>query len=292
MKKVNFIFIIFLSMIFFPKVVDAYTPSYYINEARKYVLCPSSDTSSCFEISKNSNGFVIDSANNQVSYQGVTYIFSSDFQNIYNSTIYGNTTMMYYINKKGLYTLCENLNNCVLYTYNDLIALGAVINAGANVNIIDATGTLKTYTYNAIIQNEVDNGNDPGHITTGNSGSSNENVTAPITRPEDAPTTNYCTKLKEPLKFIGRIILIVKIVLPIIIIVLGCIDFFKAVTGAKDDEIKKSARTLLFRTLSGVVIFFIPTIISVIFSMVDSWAQIEGDFNACQKCIFRVSECE
>ena len=105
-------------------------------------------------------------------------------------------------------------------------------------------------------------------------------------------SSEYCGKLKEPLKFIGNIVLIVKIIIPIIIIAFGMIDFFRAMVGSKDDEIKKSSRSLIFRIIAGIGIFLIPTIVSFIFSLIDSWANIEGDFNACQKCILNVKECK
>ena len=98
--------------------------------------------------------------------------------------------------------------------------------------------------------------------------------------------------LKEPLKFIGNIVLVVKILIPIIIIAFGMIDFFRAIIGSKDDEIKKSTRSLIFRIIAGVVIFLLPTLVSFIFSLIDSWANIEGEFNACQKCVLNVRECK
>ena len=76
------------------------------------------------------------------------------------------------------------------------------------------------------------------------------------------------------------------------IIIFGMIDFFRSIIGSKDDEIKKSARSLAFRILSGVIIFFIPTIISVLFSMISDFGNVKGDFDACQKCIFRVNQCK
>ena len=106
------------------------------------------------------------------------------------------------------------------------------------------------------------------------------------------PTTDTCTRLKEPLRFVGHIVLVVKIVIPIILLFLGALDFFRAITSSKEEEIKKSARSFAFRVISAVVIFFLPTIVSVLFSFVDSWAGIRGDFNACQKCVLRVGECQ
>ena len=46
------------------------------------------------------------------------------------------------------------------------------------------------------------------------------------------------------------------------------------------------------RCIAGVVIFFLPTLVSIVFSLIDSWANIEGEFNACQKCVLNVRECE
>ena len=102
----------------------------------------------------------------------------------------------------------------------------------------------------------------------------------------------YCTKLKAPLEFIGNIVLIFKIIIPIIIIIFGSVDFFRAVVGAKDDEIKKAGRILLFRVLAGVIIFLIPTIVSVIFNLVSDFANLKGSFKYCQRCVFDVRNCK
>ena len=53
---------------------------------------------------------------------------------------------------------------------------------------------------------------------------------------------NYCANgnLQSTFTFIGHIVAIAKIFIPIIIIGFGIMDLFKAITGSKDDEIKKS----------------------------------------------------
>ena len=115
---------------------------------------------------------------------------------------------------------------------------------------------------------------------------------------EDSNDTNSfgsngpCSKLKSPLKFIGYILLIVKIVIPLLLIIFGVIDLFKAVTGGKDGEITKSLKTFIFRLIAGVAIFFIPTIISFIFSLVDGFDSVESEFDICQKCILNVTNCK
>lgn len=288
--------ILFL-FVFIPIVNAEYNPSYYVTNEKEYVLCPTQDTRMCFSIQRNEKGAIFNIKENQISYNGITYVFSEDFQKIYDSSQQSQIKNVYYINKKGNYAICDSLDACYLYTYNDL-ATQANIVAGVSVTLNG-----KTYYYNAEVQQEVNNGKDPGKViedytkkTSGNNGNNANNENEESTKPpkvEEEPKTDYCTvRLKEPLKFIGRVVLIVKIIIPIIIVIFGVLDFFKAVTAAKDDEIKKSGRSLALRVLAGVVIFLIPTIVSVVFSMVDSWMNIKGDFNACQKCIFRVSECE
>jgi len=103
---------------------------------------------------------------------------------------------------------------------------------------------------------------------------------------------DYCKGLNSTFVFIGHIVRLVKIVLPIVIIGFGIVDFFRAVIGSKDDEIKKSIRSLIFRAIAGVCIFFLPAVISLVFSFVDDWKNdYENDYNDCFKCIWDVGSC-
>ncbi len=106
-------------------------------------------------------------------------------------------------------------------------------------------------------------------------------------------TVNYCEGLKPTFMFIGHIIRLAKILIPIVIILFGMYDFFRAVTGSKDDEIKKSARSLMFRALAGVCIFFLPAIIDFVFSLVDGWSnsEYESNYQNCFKCVWDVGSC-
>ena len=66
----------------------------------------------------------------------------------------------------------------------------------------------------------------------------------------------------------------------------------KVIELNSDDEIKKAARSLLFRVLAGVVVFLLPTIVSFIFTLVSDFANIKGSFKYCQKCVFDVRNCK
>lgn len=110
---------------------------------------------------------------------------------------------------------------------------------------------------------------------------------------EATGTVNYCEGLKPTFVFIGHLIRLAKILIPIVIIIFGMLDFFKAVTGAKDDELRKSLRSLLFRILAGVCIFFLPAVIDFVFSLVDGWSnsEYESNYQNCFKCVWNVSSC-
>lgn len=105
---------------------------------------------------------------------------------------------------------------------------------------------------------------------------------------------DYCSNddFKKPFIFIGKIFSIIKILIPILIIIFGVIDLFKAVIGSKDDEIKKSVRSLMFRAIAGVVIFFVPTIIHLVFLLIDDWQSYETTYSKCSLCITSPNKCK
>lgn len=88
------------------------------------------------------------------------------------------------------------------------------------------------------------------------------------------------TGLLSVFGFIGNIITIIKIAIPIILILMGSIDLTKAVMASKDDEIKKAQTTLMKRAIVGVVIFFIPSIVSLLMSLLNQSTDTQ-----CLKCI-------
>ncbi len=100
---------------------------------------------------------------------------------------------------------------------------------------------------------------------------------------------DYCSGLSSTFIFIGHIVRIAKIFIPIIIIGMGMIDLFKAIVGSKDDTLTKAVKSLVFRCIAGVCIFFLPALISLIFSWVDAWN--ENEFWECFNCIWDVGSC-
>lgn len=101
-----------------------------------------------------------------------------------------------------------------------------------------------------------------------------------------------CSDLWEIWQIIGWVLWIFKIVIPIIIIIFGMIDLGKAVVASKDDEIKKSIKSLAMRAVAGIIIFFIPTLVGAIFKIVNDFSEVEGEYNVCAECITDPSNCE
>ncbi len=285
MKKMSvFISIIIAFVIFMPNV---YAEPFYYEYSEGYMLCEEFGSAKCQTISQNQSGASFDIKNGQITYNGKTYKFNSAQQEVYNNSLKGKTKMFYYVNKDNRYVLCTEENKCERYSFETLSNNGAVITNGVSVTLSDGT----VYYFNSEKQNEIDTGSSNNSNKNNNSTSDNTKNTTTVKNNADISQSTNCTRIKEPIMFIGNIVLIVKIAIPIILIGLGIMDLFKAVTSAKDDEIKKSLRGFAMRCVAGVAIFFLPTIISVVFGMISSWADLKGEFNACQKCILNVRSC-
>lgn len=74
-------------------------------------------------------------------------------------------------------------------------------------------------------------------------------------------------------RFIMRVICII---VPIVMIVLGTIDLFKAVTAGKEEDIKKKQKALITRLIAGILVFLVPTIVTVLFNLIGF-----GDWKTC-----------
>lgn len=100
---------------------------------------------------------------------------------------------------------------------------------------------------------------------------------------------NLCDKsgVVKTFQILGWCLLIIKIVVPILLIIMGCIDFGKAAVSSDDNAIKNAISIIVKRAIAAVVIFFIPTIISTVIGLaISPDKKTEFDtFNDCTKCI-------
>ena len=109
-----------------------------------------------------------------------------------------------------------------------------------------------------------------------------------------AEELSFCVQTSSIWQFVGYLVLALKIIIPIIIIVLATVDFAKAVINNKDDELSSAGKGLLIRIILGIVIFLIPSIVSVIFNMVKLASDSVKAGEACEKCLNNPndSQCE
>lgn len=106
--------------------------------------------------------------------------------------------------------------------------------------------------------------------------------------------TDLCSKgnVRSVFRAIGWIITFAKIIVPLIIIIFALISFGKAMVAGKDDEIKKAGKTLVTNSLIGMLIFFIPTLLGFVVTLIGGDNLYNGTFGECTNCILSPNECE
>lgn len=96
---------------------------------------------------------------------------------------------------------------------------------------------------------------------------------------------NFCGKTAGIFELLGVILNFFKLAIPLIIIVLITFDFYKSVISHEDGTIKKSLKRAIFRLIPAILIFFLPSIVNLIFSLI---GVEESD---CLKCMLNTKTC-
>ena len=106
----------------------------------------------------------------------------------------------------------------------------------------------------------------------------------------------FCKEASGILQVVGWVLTIFKVVIPLLIVALGMFDFGKAVTSAKDEDIKKSAKSLMWRAVAGIIIFFVPSIILWVFGALSAFNEAKNSagigFDICKKCVLQPWGCD
>ena len=102
----------------------------------------------------------------------------------------------------------------------------------------------------------------------------------------------FCAQTANIWKVLGYVVLIIKIVIPLLLIILGMVDLGKAVISSDEKAINKSVGSLIRRFIAAVVIFFVPTIVSALFNVLDISSGVTADYNKCVQCVTNVSSCD
>ncbi len=112
-----------------------------------------------------------------------------------------------------------------------------------------------------------------------------DQYTTEYNKPDDFDTN--CHDFAKILRFGGYLIFLVKVLLPIVLIFKASINLVSVVTAGKSDELKKQANKVMISVAAGMVIFFIPTIINVIFGFIADYNDnLTEDSKVCSACVF------
>ena len=78
------------------------------------------------------------------------------------------------------------------------------------------------------------------------------------------------------------IILFLQIAIPVLLVIFGSIDFLKAVTSSKEDEIKKAQMTFVKRLIAAVIVFFVVSLVQIVVRFVSG--NDENSIMGCFNC--------
>ncbi len=84
---------------------------------------------------------------------------------------------------------------------------------------------------------------------------------------------------------VGYILYIIKILVPVIIIVLGSIEFGKAAISKDEKSIMVAANNLINKFILGILIFMIPTLLDAALSLVMGTKEATQDYETCTTCL-------
>ncbi len=86
------------------------------------------------------------------------------------------------------------------------------------------------------------------------------------------------------------IVTIVQICIPVVLVIVGSMDFIKALSSQKDDEMKKSQQMFIKRIIMAALIFFIFVIVKFVISIVAD-ATTTNNIISCMEC-FLNNKCD
>ncbi|MBR2833387.1 MAG: hypothetical protein IKE75_03030 [Bacilli bacterium] len=80
------------------------------------------------------------------------------------------------------------------------------------------------------------------------------------------------------------IVFLIQVVVPILLIIWGMIDFAKSVVGGDEDKVKAGQKIFIKRLIAAVLVFLIVTITQLLISVVASVGGTGNDANSAWTC--------
>ena len=117
------------------------------------------------------------------------------------------------------------------------------------------------------------------------------NVIEIVTQEIEHVGDDVCSEpgVMKALRLVGYLILLMKYLVPVIIIVWGSFDIYKAVFQGTPDELKKQAKVLLVRVFLALCIFLLPGAINIVITAIHEEAD---DNSMCATCLLDPMNCD
>lgn len=98
--------------------------------------------------------------------------------------------------------------------------------------------------------------------------------------------------IQTALRFVGYLLFIAKIAIPLIIIVVATFDLFKSVVDKDEKSLSKQVKIIIMRIVAGIFVFFLPTIVYALFNLSSELKIIEDEkYQGCATCLLKPTEC-
>ena len=91
---------------------------------------------------------------------------------------------------------------------------------------------------------------------------------------------SICNDLAPVLRLVGIVVKGIQIFVPIILIIIGMLDFAKAVTEKDDGKIKDAEKKLINRAIAAVLVFLVIFLVSILMKLIGN-----KEYEKCMTCI-------
>ncbi len=89
-----------------------------------------------------------------------------------------------------------------------------------------------------------------------------------------------CSSLAPALRIVGVVYKGIQIIVPILLIIVGMLDFAKAVTEKNEDKIKEAQKKLISKAVAAVCVFLVTVIVGVLMTLVGN-----EEYKKCLPCV-------
>lgn len=98
---------------------------------------------------------------------------------------------------------------------------------------------------------------------------------------EEPPSNiNSCSDLFGPnlVEKINNVMNIIRIAVPVLLIIFGMVDFFKATFDNNEDEMKKDRERFIKRIIAAIIVFLVPIFVNLVLTLGNAvWSDINAD---------------